>query len=69
MSLQSQINSILGKVFDNPDSHAKRIDKLERWQIKVMVYFSVAIFVITGIATWLIYWILNSFADRILNSI
>jgi len=46
-----------------------RVLKLERWQIKVVAYFSVAIFVITASAGWLIHWILNTFVDKILSSI
>jgi len=56
-------------------THEKRIKdledkvlRLEKWQIKVIAYFSVAIFVIITTAGWLIYWILNTFADKILNS-
>lgn len=69
MSLQGQITELKGKVYKDADSNEKRIDRLERWQIKVIAYFSVAVFVITGIATWLIYWILNNFADKIINNL
>jgi len=57
-------------------THEKRIKdledkvlRLEKWQIKVIAYFSVAIFAIITTAGWLIHWILNTFADKILNSI
>jgi len=57
-------------------THEKRIKdlenkvlKLEKWQIKVIAYFSIAIFVIVTTAGWLIHWILTTFADKILSNI
>jgi len=47
----------------------KRVLRLEKWQIKVIAYFTIAIFVIITTAGWLIHWILNTFADKILSSI
>jgi len=46
-----------------------RVFRLEKWQIKVIAYFTVALFVIITTAGWLIHWILNTFADKILSNI
>ena len=45
----------------------KKVEKLERWQIKIAVYGSIAYVVISAVVIWLVTWSLNRLAERLIG--
>ena len=47
------------------ESLEKRVDKLEKWQIKIAVYCTIAYVVLSTVVFWLVTWGLNRLADKL----
>jgi len=45
----------------------RRVLRLEKWQIKIAVYCSIAYLVLSTIIIWLITWSLNRLAEKLLG--
>ena len=69
MSLQRQINDLCHKTVDeeNPKSHSCRIDKLERWQIKVALIIGGGAVIITALAIWFVNWSMNRIIEQVIG--
>jgi len=69
MSLQRQIKDLCHKTIDeeNPQSHVSRIDRLERWQIKVALIIAGGAVIITALAIWFINWSMDRMVERFIG--